>query len=137
MRIPTENLLTRKDQALSPLCGGSLHLEPRAASLFSSPVSFALLQVSVNCTPFFNPLQTSVLRKALQFSPRHKCLRNASCFVSAVYSDGYEIACNSHLARYAPPDSGQRQKSGVEGNQMFRKMDCKKKPVSYPAGFVS
>lgn len=34
-------------------------------------------------------------------------------------------------------NGGQRQKSGVEGNQMFRKMDCKKKPVSYPAGFVS
>ena len=72
MRIPTENLLTRKDQALSPLCGGSLHLEPRAASLFSLLLN-----------------------------------------------------------------GGQRQKSGVEGNQMFRKMDCKKKPVSYPAGFVS
>ena len=34
-------------------------------------------------------------------------------------------------------NGGQRQKSGVEGNQMFLKMDCKKKPVSYPAGFVS
>ena len=36
-----------------------------------------------------------MLRKALQFSPRQKYLRNASRFVSAVYSDGYETACNS------------------------------------------
>ena len=30
-----ENPATRKDQALPPLCGGPLPLEPRAASLFS------------------------------------------------------------------------------------------------------
>ena len=36
-----------------------------------------------------------MLRKALQFLQRQKYLRNASRFVSAVYSDGYETACNS------------------------------------------
>ena len=35
-----------------------------------------------------------MLRKALQFSQRQKYLRNASRFVSAVYSDGYETTCN-------------------------------------------
>lgn len=47
----------------------------------------ALLRVLVNCTLFFSYLLISALRKALQFSQRQKYLRNASRFVSAVYSD--------------------------------------------------
>ena len=45
--------------------------------------------------PVFSCLLISVLRKVLQFSQRQKYLRNASRFVSAVYSGSYESGCNS------------------------------------------
>lgn len=62
--------------------------------VMKQPAFFMLSQIPENCVLFFNPLQASVLRKALQFLQRQKYLRNASRFVSAVYSGSYEMICN-------------------------------------------